>query len=175
MCIVCTLFVTLDYPQQIIGKQHIMFYVTFNRFNSQVRCACNEYTVIFIFRFEETSINSGPCKDQNCFGGFSRLHNKVHELVNKRTNAIFLNAGDNFQGTIWYNAFRWNVTQHFMNMLPTDAYVSIYISLKWGSRDGEARKHTGKLSDGPVPFWPVKVATLCQKFLSICCSTTIRE
>lgn len=95
-----------------------------------LQCRHDKYTVILIFRFEETNLNSGPCKDQICIGGFSRLHNKVHELVNDRTNAVFLNAGDNFQGTIWYNAFRWNVTQYFMNKLPTDVYVSMLIALK---------------------------------------------
>lgn len=34
-----------------------------------------------------------------------------------------MNAGDNFQGTLWYNVFRWNVTQYFLNLLPVDAMV----------------------------------------------------
>lgn len=39
----------------------------------------------------------------------------------KDLNPIYLNAGDNFQGTLWYNIGRWNVTQEFLNMLPADA------------------------------------------------------
>lgn len=45
-----------------------------------------------------------------------------------RTNPIYLNAGDNFQGTFWYNVGRWNVTSYFLNLLPADAFVSfLYI------------------------------------------------
>ena len=36
-------------------------------------------------------------------------------------NPIYLNAGDNFQGTLWYNIGRWNVTSYFLNMLRADA------------------------------------------------------
>ena len=43
---------------------------------------------------------------------------KVKELLATRENPIYLNAGDNFQGTLWYNIGRWNVTNQFLNMLP---------------------------------------------------------
>lgn len=33
---------------------------------------------------------------------------------------------DNFQGTLWYNLFRWNVTSHFLNMLRADAMVNLW-------------------------------------------------
>lgn len=82
-----------------------------------------------MYRFEETNLNSGACKDGNCIGGFSRVYSKVQELIKTTTNPIFLNAGDNFQGTPWYNIYRWNVTQYFLNKLPTDAYVSIFITI----------------------------------------------
>ncbi|KRT83949.1 Calcineurin-like phosphoesterase, partial [Oryctes borbonicus] len=75
----------------------------------------------FHARFEETSLTSTACKSDDCIGGFSRVYTAVHELLSDRPNSIFLNAGDNFQGTLWYNIFRWNVTQYFLNMLPTDA------------------------------------------------------
>lgn len=39
-------------------------------------------------------------------------------------NPIYLNAGDNFQGTPWYTFGRWNVTAQFLNMLKADAVVS---------------------------------------------------
>ncbi|KAL0818302.1 hypothetical protein ABMA28_008788 [Loxostege sticticalis] len=38
-------------------------------------------------------------------------------------DSLLLNGGDTFQGTIWYNFLRWNVSQHFMNLLPHDAHV----------------------------------------------------
>lgn len=45
---------------------------------------------------------------------------KVKELLQTRENPIYLNAGDNFQGTLWYNIGRWNVTNQFLNMMPAD-------------------------------------------------------
>ncbi|RZC32902.1 5 nucleotid C, Metallophos, and/or PGA cap domain containing protein [Asbolus verrucosus] len=41
--------------------------------------------------------------------------------MKERPNPLLLNAGDNFQGTLWYIVHRWNVTQHFLNKLPFDA------------------------------------------------------
>lgn len=47
----------------------------------------------------------------------------VKKLLEERKdqNAIFLNIGDNFQGTLWYELLGWNVTSHFLNILPADA------------------------------------------------------
>lgn len=42
----------------------------------------------------------------------------------KEQHPIFINAGDSFQGTLWYNIGRWNVTQEFLNLVPADAMVS---------------------------------------------------
>lgn len=42
-----------------------------------------------------------------------------------RPNVLYLNAGDNFQGTLWFNVYGWNVTQYFLNKLRTDIYVSM--------------------------------------------------
>lgn len=76
----------------------------------------------FHARFEETNEQSLPCREgQTCIGGFARMKTVVDQLRSKRKNAIFLNAGDSFQGTFWYNLLRYNVTSHFLNMLPTDA------------------------------------------------------
>ena len=36
-------------------------------------------------------------------------------------NPIYLNIGDNFQGTLWYDLLGWNVTSTFLNILPADA------------------------------------------------------
>lgn len=41
----------------------------------------------------------------------------------KDYNPIYINAGDSFQGTLWYNIGRWNVTQELLNILPADAMV----------------------------------------------------
>ncbi|CAL1683018.1 unnamed protein product [Lasius platythorax] len=77
----------------------------------------------FHARFEQTGPTSGTCREgheQDCVGGIARVYTAVNQLVKERPNAIFLNAGDHFQGTLWYNIHRWNVTALFMNMLPHD-------------------------------------------------------
>jgi 5'-nucleotidase len=38
-------------------------------------------------------------------------------------NPVYLNIGDNFQGTLWYDLLGWNVTSYFLNLLPADATV----------------------------------------------------
>lgn len=78
-------------------------------------------------RFEETNIHSLECKreaNDTCIGGYARIVSIVKRLQKTRTNPIFLNAGDNFAGTIWYTFGKWNVTQHFLNMLKADVMVS---------------------------------------------------
>ncbi|KAG5347126.1 APY Apyrase, partial [Acromyrmex charruanus] len=82
----------------------------------------------FHARFEQTSPYSGVCREdhkKDCIGGIARVYTAVNQLMKERPNAIFLNAGDHFQGTLWYNIHRWNVTAVFMNMLPHDAMVII--------------------------------------------------
>lgn len=79
-------------------------------------------------RFEETNTQSSTCskdKGDTCIGGYARVVAKVRELkvTKAHLNPIYLNAGDNFQGTLWYNLFRWNATSHFLNMEPADAMV----------------------------------------------------
>lgn len=53
----------------------------------------------------------------------------MKELLNTHSDkaSLYLNAGDNFQGTLWYNLLRWNVTSTFLNMLKADAIVSMQI------------------------------------------------
>ncbi|XP_046602712.1 apyrase isoform X2 [Neodiprion lecontei] len=78
----------------------------------------------FHARFVQTGSTSGTCYEgyeDECVGGIARVYTATNQLVNERPNAIFLNAGDNFQGTLWYNVHGWNVTATFMNMLPHDA------------------------------------------------------
>ncbi|KAH9636327.1 hypothetical protein HF086_012592 [Spodoptera exigua] len=77
------------------------------------------------YRFVETSPAGNICNpnDEPCIGGFARLATLVRNRLKEEKDSLLLNAGDSFQGTIWYNILRWNVTQDFMNMLPHDAHV----------------------------------------------------
>lgn len=80
----------------------------------------------FHARFEETNLQSNVCKkDETCIGGLARTTTVVKNLLKEHAaaneNPIYLNAGDNFQGSLWYKVLRWNVTSHLLNLLPADA------------------------------------------------------
>lgn len=82
-------------------------------------------------RFEETNERSISCKPgEKCIGGLARAVHVIKYLLEarKNINPIYLNAGDNFQGTLWYHIGRWNVTSQFLNMLKADAMVLWFIS-----------------------------------------------
>lgn len=76
----------------------------------------------FHARFDEINEKSMPClQDDVCIGGYARVKKVVDYLKANRRNTVYLNAGDNFQGTFWYSLLRHNVTSHFLNLLPADA------------------------------------------------------
>ncbi|CAH1954430.1 unnamed protein product [Acanthoscelides obtectus] len=75
--------------------------------------------------FEQTNMNGAACKPGNtqCIGGFSRMYATIMQMLKENPGAVLLNAGDDFQGTMYYSLGKWNVTQEFMNKLPIDAQV----------------------------------------------------
>ncbi|CAH2093909.1 unnamed protein product [Euphydryas editha] len=79
----------------------------------------------FHAHFDEILPNGSPCNPTigDCIGGFSRLYSAIKQAMENEPDSLLLNGGDTFQGTIWYNLLKWNVSQHFMNMLPHDAHV----------------------------------------------------
>ncbi|XP_055530646.1 apyrase-like [Wyeomyia smithii] len=84
----------------------------------------------FHARYEETTLQSKVCSQQvrvngNCIAGIARVQYTVKKLQNdyKELNSIHLNAGDNFQGTWWYNLLKWNVTAAFMKKLNPSVMV----------------------------------------------------
>lgn len=91
-----------------------------------------DFVYLFLLRFEATDTTGGNCDDgEVCIGGYARTVYTVKRLLEeqKANNAIYINAGDSFQGTLWYNVGRWNVTSQFLNMLPADAMVSRHFHL----------------------------------------------
>ncbi|XP_029348962.1 5'-nucleotidase-like isoform X1 [Echeneis naucrates] len=72
-------------------------------------------------RIEETGEDSGKCRaGQPCFGGVARRFTKVSEIRKKEKNVLFLDAGDQFQGTVWFNYYKGAEAAHFMNKLGYD-------------------------------------------------------
>jgi len=39
----------------------------------------------------------------------------------QKTKVLFLNAGDNYQGTVWYSLYKWQIVADFVKMLKYDA------------------------------------------------------
>lgn len=81
-----------------------------------------------VFSFEEVNAELLACKkgsNQLCMGGYARVVATVKKLQKSRTNPIFLNAGDNFSGSIWYTVGRWSVISYFLNLLPADVMVCL--------------------------------------------------
>ncbi|XP_050679626.1 apyrase-like isoform X2 [Leptidea sinapis] len=75
-------------------------------------------------RFEETSDDELICKHgTSCFGGLPRMVYEIEALQRENPDSLLLEAGDSFQGTYWYTALKWNVTQYFLNLLNHDAHA----------------------------------------------------
>ena len=56
-----------------------------------------------------------------CFGGVARRATKVDEIRAEGGNLILVDAGDQFQGTLFYNEYKGEAAQRFMNALGYDA------------------------------------------------------
>ncbi|CDW54980.1 5' nucleotidase [Trichuris trichiura] len=74
------------------------------RFNSRTQ-ACSE---------EEVRANQ-------CWGGVARRMTAVNKIRQEEKNVLLLDAGDQFQGTLWYIVFKHEPISHVMNLLRYDA------------------------------------------------------
>ncbi|XP_047430370.1 5'-nucleotidase [Mugil cephalus] len=73
-------------------------------------------------RVEETSERSGKCGEgASCFGGVARRATEVKRIRASESNVLLLDAGDQFQGTVWFNLYKGAEAAHFMNLLRYDA------------------------------------------------------
>ncbi|HYI69285.1 MAG TPA: bifunctional metallophosphatase/5'-nucleotidase [Skermanella sp.] len=75
-------------------------------------------------RYDQITATGGFCtpKDQaekKCIGGAARLQTKLKEL--RGDNALFLDAGDQFQGTLFYTQYKHGAVQTVLGMLNPDA------------------------------------------------------
>ncbi|KAM6184704.1 5'-nucleotidase [Rhynchocyon petersi] len=73
-------------------------------------------------RLEQTSEDSGKCVNASlCVGGVARLYTKVKQIRQEEANVLLLDAGDQYQGTIWFTVYKGAEVAHFMNALSYDA------------------------------------------------------
>ncbi|XP_058881844.1 5'-nucleotidase-like isoform X2 [Acipenser ruthenus] len=73
-------------------------------------------------RVEETSVHSGKCDPGGeCYAGVARRLTKINSIRKTEENVLLLDAGDQYQGTIWFNYYKGDEAAHFMNRLKYDA------------------------------------------------------
>lgn len=48
----------------------------------------------------------------------------MSDIRKREKNVLFLDAGDQFQGTVWFNYYKGAEAAHFMNKLGYDAMVN---------------------------------------------------
>nr|XP_004660517.2 5'-nucleotidase [Jaculus jaculus] len=73
-------------------------------------------------RLEQTSENSAKCSNASkCVGGVARLFTKVQQIRRAEPNVLLLDAGDQYQGTIWFTVYKGAEVAYFMNRLRYDA------------------------------------------------------
>uniref|UniRef100_A0A915IFF6 5'-nucleotidase n=1 Tax=Romanomermis culicivorax TaxID=13658 RepID=A0A915IFF6_ROMCU len=73
-------------------------------------------------RFLSFNQNVQPCTEKNrlhnkCWGGAARLATAVKKFRQLYKNAILLDAGDQFQGSIWFTTLKWAPIAAYMNKL----------------------------------------------------------
>lgn len=56
-------------------------------------------------------------------GGYARIITKINELKKIKPNSLTLNAGDAFQGTLYYSLFKGEADAVAMNLISWDAYT----------------------------------------------------
>ncbi|XP_049459033.1 snake venom 5'-nucleotidase-like isoform X2 [Epinephelus fuscoguttatus] len=72
-------------------------------------------------RVEETSEHSGKCSSTSgCFAGVARRATMIKRIRSNESNVLLLDAGDQFQGTIWFNHYKGAEAAYFMNELGYD-------------------------------------------------------
>ncbi|CAN8017584.1 unnamed protein product [Ixodes persulcatus] len=64
--------------------------------------------------FLQSDIRGANCSEKKasknqCYGGVPRIVTKVRDLKKSETNPLFFNAGDFYQGTVWYTVLKYNI------------------------------------------------------------------
>jgi 5'-nucleotidase / UDP-sugar diphosphatase len=77
-------------------------------------------------RIDQVAASGSFCTPQNaqanrCFGGYPRLATKIRELRGTRPNPLVLDAGDVFQGTLFYTMAKSDAVKPFLNAIGYDA------------------------------------------------------
>tara|TARA_R110002049_G_scaffold23781_5_gene84572 strand:+ start:21064 stop:22620 length:1557 start_codon:yes stop_codon:yes gene_type:complete len=84
------------------------------------------HTNDFHARFEPISKYDGPCSAEDntageCFGGSGRLVTAIEQARARSNNAILVDGGDQFQGTLFYTYYKGALAAEMMNKMGYDA------------------------------------------------------
>ncbi|KAJ9049325.1 hypothetical protein DSO57_1025747 [Entomophthora muscae] len=60
-------------------------------------------------------------KAGQCYGGMARLKGQIDRIRANRSDVLLLDAGDQFQGSMYYTYYKGNASWEFMNLLKYDA------------------------------------------------------
>ncbi|KAM8832587.1 5'-nucleotidase isoform 2-T3 [Spinachia spinachia] len=92
-------------------------------------CPCAAWDLVLLHtndvhaHVEETSVHSGKCGGGACFAGVARRASEIRRVRAQENHVLLLDAGDQFQGTVWFNYYKGAEAAHFMNLLGYDAMV----------------------------------------------------
>ena len=80
------------------------------------------HTNDFHARIDDYDVGGGACTTPaNCIGGYARLATMVAGIRAATDNVLLVDAGDQFQGTLYYNLFKSEVVATMMNALGYEA------------------------------------------------------
>ena len=84
------------------------------------------HTNDFHARFEPISKYDGPCSAEDntageCFGGSGRLVTAINDARGRTDNALLVDGGDQFQGTLFYTQYKGALAAEMMNNMGYDA------------------------------------------------------
>ena len=79
-------------------------------------------------RIDEFDSRGNTCDEEEqsageCFGGVARRSTMVEQIRSEAPNVILLDAGDQFQGTLFYTQYKGGAAQEMMNTIGYDAMV----------------------------------------------------
>ena len=66
---------------------------------------------------EDQTCTEEEIKQKKCFGGVARRFVKINEIRKRKANVLLVDAGDQFQGTLFYTKNKGEEAQKFMNRL----------------------------------------------------------
>ena len=103
-------------------------------------------------RVEETNLYSGKCGGRGgCFAGVARRSTLIERIRSSQRSVLLLDAGDQFQGSVWFSLYKGAEAAHFMNLLRYDAMVSArtrpLFTESAASADGVPMSREGSESD----------------------------